>query len=155
MITLDLQKGASGKGPFQPPIPPKNFDSTLNTEEGGREHNAIKKMRQLVIQRELNKMNFKLPLKKNGNGSRGLKEDQDQFYLYYDRSKAPQPNQVTSLTRPASTNGFMTSHDMDRNLIYDCYMKDSSTKKRLQTIKAMAIENELKFKEKNLMHQLK
>ena len=34
-------------------------------------------------------------------------------------------------------------------------MKNSLTKKKLQNIKTVAIENELMFKEKNLIHQLK
>ena len=47
------------------------------------------------------------------------------------------------------------SNDSDRNRLFSRYMKESSTVSKLQTIKTVAIENELKFKEKNLVHILK
>lgn len=68
---------------------------------------------------------------------------------------AQRNTQGKPVEEPRPLSGFMQSTDTERNRYYECYAKDHGTKKRLQVIKDVALENELKLTEKSLMHQLR
>jgi len=90
---------------------------------------------------------------KGGDESRhGLKENHDGFYLNKDKSK---PSTAALMAKHAADDFMPNSNDSERNRFYNHYMKESRTVKKLQTIKKVAIVNELKYKERNLFHNLK
>ena len=94
LVTLDLQKHSASI--FHPP---KNFDSTLNTDERRTNAtafshvNVMKLKKHIFVGRHVPRLKNILP-DKNGqirnydqkqNKRYGLREDQDQFYMYSDR----------------------------------------------------------------------
>lgn len=180
LVTLDLQKHSASI--FHPP---KNFDSTLNTDERRTNatalSHAMRRTRELMVGRHVPLLKDIMPAKsgqirdgaQKANKRYGLREDQDQFYMYSDRQSktsqnfgkgkgarshimVAQRNEVAGTAEdPRPLSGFMQSTDTERNRYYECYAKDRGTKKKLQIIQDVALENELVFNEKTLMHQLR
>ena len=74
-------------------FPPKNFESDINTDDQHRTHatslgQVMKRKRCLLVGRHVPKLKDIMANKGSApkhNKRYGLREDQDQFYLYHDR----------------------------------------------------------------------